>query len=50
MFEQLMEQLKEQLHNDIEYFKKHGVKSAMLQRAMNALGLDDDDIREMRCK
>lgn len=45
MFENMIEILREQLRYDIVYFKKHGVKSAMLQRAMNALGMDDEDLK-----
>lgn len=48
MFEQLLEQLREQLKYDIQYFKKHGIKSAMLQRAMKQLNLDDEDVKGMR--
>lgn len=47
MFKEMMEELQNQLKYDISYFKKYGIKSAMLQRTMNALGLDDDDVRKM---
>ena len=47
MFESMMEELREQLKNDISYFKKYGIKSAMLQRAMNQLKLDDEDVRRL---
>lgn len=50
MLENLKEALNEQLKEDIKYFQKHGIKSAMLQRAMNVCGYDDEDVIEMRLK
>lgn len=44
MLENMIEVLREQLKNDISYFKKYGIKSAMLQRAMNQLKLDDEEV------
>lgn len=50
MLENLQQELNKQLKYDIAYFKKHGIKSAMLQRVMNACGYDDEDVLLMSCK
>ena len=44
-FEELVNELRIQAKKDLDYFKKYGIKSAMLQRVCNQLGLDDDDLR-----
>lgn len=45
MFEEMIYILRSQLQYDIAYFNKYGIKSAMLQRAMNVLNMDDEDLK-----
>lgn len=47
MYEDILETIEEQLRYDLQYFKKYGIKSAMVQRALNKLGLDDDDLKQV---
>ena len=45
MFEEMMEQLREELRADIEYFKKWNVKSANLAKGQKFLQINDEELR-----
>lgn len=47
MFEEMMENLREELRADIEYFKKWNVKSANLAKGQKFLQIDDEELRSL---